>query len=263
MTAFNPENTGSIKKPEQILEKLPESIDNEGTLFAYGFLLDKNFLDEENLKKSRPEGNYQILEAINLEEAMELARDKKNVVILRGVKLEGIRAQIITDEQMAEAYKKKFGKKVPWDTAPNQYLYAKKAEGEEKARYLNGGIIINLTPEDFKPMDANEGIVAEDNDGIYWRQNVPELEIAGAHYKPEHIKFYGGNIGDFHKYLDPENEGLLSSRVARQEVHEGSVKREISEHAKWPHIKDHRVRDRWEGKTLAEEITERAKKESN
>lgn len=264
MTSFSPDKPDLTKKPEKIIEKLPEIIDNKGTLFAYGYLL-----AHENLKRlfqeSRKGKEVTIHEVGSVEDAQKLAeKNHEDVVILRNVKMEGVRAQIITSNQFIDAYKKKFGKDYPKsddDAGAQEYLYVRQVEDNKKPRYINGGLVMGLSNDDLKAFDIDEGIIPEDKDGVYWRKKVPELNIKNHKYQIENITFYSGNAeDDIHKFLDPENEGRLSSRIARETVHKKSVSREMSDSAKWPHSKEHRVRERWEGKTLAEEMAEKASK---
>lgn len=264
MFTFKPESAGSAKIQEQILEKLPEIIDNKGTIFAYGYLLER-----ENLKRlfeeSRPGKEGNIYEAGSIEEAQQLVeKNPEDVVILRNVKMEGVRAQIITSDQFVDAYKKKFGKNFPESDSngeAQEYLYVRQAEDDKMPRYINGGLVIGLNNADLRVFDIDEGIIPEDKDGVYWRKKVPELKIENRQYQIKNITFYSGNAeGDIHKYLDPENKGVISSRIARSAILEKKKGREISDSAKWPHSEEHRVREKWEGKTYNEEMAEKALK---
>ena len=247
MTPFSPDKPDLEKKPEQILEKLPEAIDNEGTLFAYGFLL-----DHENLKRlfeeSRKGKEVNIHEAGSIDEAEKLANENPGgVVILRNVKMEGVRAQIITYNQFTEAYKKKFGEEYYYNIDEgHEYLYVVPAKEGERGRNIEGGLIIGLNNNDLKYFDIDEAVEPEKNDGVYFRKKVPELEISGKKYKPDNIKFYSGNVGDIHEFLNPEDKAS-SARIARSAILDKKMGRELSDSAKWPHSEEHRVRKKWEG----------------
>ncbi len=248
MTSFSPDKPDLAKKQEQISEKLPETIDKKGTLFAYGFLLDQENL-KSLLKESRSGIEVEIHEAGSIEEAEKFTeKNPNNIIILRNVKMEGIRAQIITHNQFREAYKKKFGEEYHYNiNEGHEYLYVTLAKEGERGRDINGGLIIGLDGNDLKVIDVDEATNLKKNDGVFFRKKVPELKISGKNYKPDSIEFYSGNVGNIHEYLDPENEGSVSAAIARSAVLKKRRERELSDSAKWPHSKEHRVRKRWEG----------------
>jgi hypothetical protein len=236
MSEFSPENAGTRKKREQIFEKLPEIIDKKGTLFAYGFLLDCSNL-KNLLKESRSGKVVKVHEARSIKEASDLAKNNPDeLVILRSFELGGVRRQIMTNKQFIQAQNKKFGES-PYENGPQneQYLYIRPAGEDEKERKVSGGLILGFTSEDLKVIDKDEAVNVEKNDGIYFRKVVPELEMKGIKFKPEHIEFYGGNAGNIHQYLNPENP-YESGKEARKSILD--AKREpgkFPESAKWPH----------------------------
>lgn len=238
MHVFNPENTNIRKKQEQMPENLPEIIDKKGTIFAYGFLLDHDNL-KSLLRESRSGIEVEIHEARSIEEAADLSeKNPGDLVILRGFELGEVRRQIITNEQFINAYNKKFGENSYKEEPLNeQYLYTRPAGESEKGRKIAGGIIIGFTEKDLKVLDIDEAVNIEKNDGVYFRKAVPELEMKSVKFKPKNVEFYGGNVEDIHKFLNPDNS-YKSRREARKSVLD--AKRppgKFPESAKWPHKK--------------------------
>ena len=86
-------NEGPEKK------RLPEALDNEGVLFSYGYLLDQPKL-RELLNTRRP--NFSILETTDIDEAKKLATHPDAVVILRNVRMEGVRVSVVTAGELHE-----------------------------------------------------------------------------------------------------------------------------------------------------------------
>ncbi len=253
------------KAKEAELQEIFKSIDKKGTLFAYGSLLDPQNL-KRLLDNSGDDRAPEVYEAKDLEEAGALLKqDPAGIVLLHNVLLDGIRAQIITDGQLLSAYKKKFGEKYPIDDAnPEQYLYVRtpikkevilksgeKTETRERERSINGGLIIGLTEEDLERLDKNETMKKVDGvmDGIYMRQQVPKVIIENKNFTPANIEFYGGNVGDFHKFLDPENsaESRLAaiSAVTPDSKTSGRNHGELPKSAYWPHSPEHDVRRKY------------------
>lgn len=80
---------------------LPETIDNEGTIFSYGYLLDIQNL--QNLLSATRGEHFQIVEVQNISEADKKASENPNaVVILHNVCLEGVRVSVLHEAQLRD-----------------------------------------------------------------------------------------------------------------------------------------------------------------
>ena len=78
---------------------LPETIDNEKTIFSYGYLLDIDNL--KNLLSATRGEHLQIVEVQNMSDADKGARETPNaVVILHNVRLEGVRVSVLHEVQL-------------------------------------------------------------------------------------------------------------------------------------------------------------------
>jgi hypothetical protein len=258
--------TNLQKEKERKLKKFFESIDQKGTLFAYGSLL-----DPQNLKRlldgTRDGEAPEVYETNDLEKASTLSKENPSaLIILRNVLLEGIRAQIITDKQLLSAFEKKFGESYSVDNNnPEQYLYVRtplkkekalkngeKIETPERGRPINGGVIICFSGENLPITDKKEGMGKKyDRIGwIYMRQSVPQITIDNAKFIPENIEFYGGNVGDIHIFIDPENSeksrlSAIRSVAPKVETSERKLG-ELPESAYWPHSPEHSVRRKYD-----------------
>lgn len=183
-------------KPPKIMEskdisRLPAELDNDTVIFSYGSLLDHKKLKE--LLKNR--GEFKILETNNVEEAARLAKDNpKDIVILREVRLENVRACIVTETMLRRWYKNRGGDikelikaEVTTREVPQAvFLYARPARPEERGRTLNGGLICNLSKEELSVLDKYEFYP------VLERMRVPKLKIGDHSFFPEHIAFYAG-----------------------------------------------------------------------
>lgn len=214
-------------------EKLPEAIDNVGTLFSYGYLLDIPNLQgllEDIQKLTEKPRTVTIREASDLSEAERLVRSEpESVIILRGTRLENVRVSVVSEEELHEQYEKR-GKDIRslvekgMQQAPpreHAYLYSRRPVGEEKGRYLNGGLIIGLNEEELKHLDDYE------YDPVYRRQPARELVIGSRKYQTEKITFYEGN-GPLER--SPDHIAKAKKYVWRERSEAGAR----GPRAKWP-----------------------------
>ncbi len=171
--------------------RLPAELDNESVIFSYGSLLEHAQLRE--LLKGR--GEFEIFETAEPTEAASLSKNNpQDIVILRNVRLENIRAAIVTETMLRRWYQNRGGKieelirlGVTTPEIPRAlYLYARPAEAFEKGRFLNGGLICNFTPAELTMLDLYEF------DPVLSRMPTPELKIADRTFAPKHITFYAG-----------------------------------------------------------------------
>lgn len=207
--------TEKIKPPEIMEAKdkksLPAELDNDTVIFSYGSLLNHEKLRE--LLKTR--GEFKILETGDAAEAVRLAKDNpQDVVILKNVRLENVRASIVTETMLRRWYKKRGGElqalidaevATP-DVPPALFLYARPAETVEKGKILNGGLICNLSQAEVSILDKYEWLP------VLMRVRTPELKIQNQTYFPEHITFYAGteSTGDISSEEKAERAGLLN-----------------------------------------------------
>jgi hypothetical protein len=176
--------------------------------------------------KGPREKTPEVYEAENMEEMGKIRqRSPEAIIILHNVLLKGIRAQVVKDKDMLEAYEKMFsGETYPVDkNNPEAYLFVRSLSEEEKTfykdsltkgeRWVNGGLIIGFTEEDIVKLDEHEDMHLDENgevSGTYMRQSVPKLTIGNMDFKPTEIEYYGGNkkISDIHKYRAENPEEL-------------------------------------------------------
>lgn len=235
---------------------LPPEIDQNGTIFAYGFLLDHDNI-QRLLDASRPGEEVEIIEAALIEDATKQRRlSPQAVIILRNVELGGVRVNVMTENQLHRAFEKKSGKPIEdyastmgqetghdfiAEARENEYLMVRVANDGEVPKTVNGGLVL-FSKEDLPVIDADEYAVGDE--GIYARKPVPELNIAGTTYTPAHIEFYSGNVGgNFHTFMNPENPDVSRKETARALWHSGDrVRGQLPDAAKWPHSKGHNVR---------------------
>jgi hypothetical protein len=203
--AFEPHQNRLRESAE--IKQLPEALDNRGVIFAYGFLLDQPKLRE---LLNRTPADFPIYETTDMEEAKMLATHPDSVVILRDVRLDGLRVDIHSEQQYRD-----WMKTIDPDTLeatieegilkpqgqPNASLYARTASPEEYPRFLNGGLICGLRPEELKRLDKFE------LDPVYKRTRTPELTIGGETYVPREVTFYAGRSD-----LDPSPEEPARTR---------------------------------------------------
>lgn len=242
-------------------EKLPEEIDKAGTLFAYGFLMDHDNI-RRLLKASRPDEEVAILETTNIDEAARLARQNPDaVIIVRDVEMGGVRVNVATEDQLHRATEKKLSVKIEDYAADvkekaghdflipardNQYLMTRVAEEGEVKKTINGGLVI-FQERDLTAIDADE--YAEGDEGIFARKKAPEISIGGRTFTPRHIEFYAGNVGDLHRFLNPDdpNESRRKAATIYSYDREGRKIGELPKSAKWPHSQAHKIRTRGRG----------------
>ncbi len=215
--------------------KLPESLDNTGSLFAYGFLLDQDKLRE--LLSTRSSG-FPIHEVTSMEEFEKTRADKGDaIVILRGVQMQGVEVQIHTEKQMRD-----WLDALPPDERPfgnSDDLVAKGILTAESThaglfalpggnRFLNGGIITGLTDAELERLDGFEMLP------VYQRVRVPALNISSHSYTPKYITFYAGN-SDMEKRFGRNLEEVRRARELLRTGRGEGVVGEIGPNMKWPH----------------------------
>lgn len=187
--------TKKIEPPEMAeagdKKPLPVELDNETVLFSYGSLLEHETLGE--LLKSR--GEFKILETSDAAEAARLVNENpKDIVILRNVRLENVRASIVTETILRRWYKNRGGdfeelveaQVTTREAPPPVFLYARPAGFFEKGKTLNGGLICNLTGAELARLDKYEW------SPVLERTRAPELRIGNRVFAPQHITFYAG-----------------------------------------------------------------------
>jgi len=186
----SPERKRDIREGEEA-KKLPETLDNKGTLFAYGYLLDKPKLRE--LLNTRT-SNFPIYETTSIEEASKLTMIPQSIVMLRGVRMEGVDVGVITEAQLREWYSELGGnvqalvdEGVLTQESTHAGLYARASVTGKPSRFLNGGLVCGFTPSELERIDKFEMVP------VYERVKVPRLIIDDGKYVPEHIAFYAGN----------------------------------------------------------------------
>ena len=176
----------------ETLDLLPAEIDRRTTIFSYGSLLNHRQLRE--LLKTR--GEFQIHETQGVQKAARLIKENPNdIVILKNVFLENVRVSIITETMLRRWYREKGGdletliragvttREVPQAV----FLYARPAAPNEKGRFLNGGLICNLTREEVLHLDRYEF------EPVLKRTRAPQIKIGGRGFFPNHIAFYAGS----------------------------------------------------------------------
>src|SRR5262245_12237516 len=138
--------------------QLPPEIDNDTVIFSYGSLLDHGQL--RFLFKAR--GNFEIRETTDIAEASRMVRAfPADILILKNVRLENVRVSIVTEAILRRWYIDSGGdlqklidagvttKEVP----ESAYLFGRPAGPGERARFLNGGLVCNLTAEEVEILD--------------------------------------------------------------------------------------------------------------
>lgn len=232
-----PQESVPLGSPESMehLEKLPGELDTDTTLFAYGYLLDVSELKELIAKKRT---DFAVLETTQLDRALKLRQEHPDdIVILRGVRLEGVRASVVTEEQLRGFYRER-GESVEalvqkglLEPAPRQhsYLYARVAEPDERGRFLDGGLIAGLRREELE-----EVLDPYELPPVYRRQRVPGLTIEGKRFKPERVTFYAGNIGKLRRATKEIVTAKETARVGRAGLGEYGTG------AKWPREARHK-----------------------
>lgn len=216
-----------LEQPEKReMKTLPRSLDNPNVLFAYGSLLIEETL-RKTLNARKP--GFPILETSDIEEADKLiAADPEAIVILRNVKLSGVRVSIVSQEQLREWYEQVGGK---WSDLveagidqeqiqDHAILFARPAKTGEKPRFLNGGLVCGLTTEELALLDLYEILP------VYQRTKVPELEIQNEPYRPKHVAFYSANPD---LEVSPKEQGRVRA-LLRQE----RKPNRLSPTAQWP-----------------------------
>ena len=206
--------------------RLPPEIDNDTVIFSYGSLLDHGLL--RFLLK--PRGNFEIRETLHLTEAAGMVSAyPKDIVILRNVRLENVRVSIVTEAILRRRYKDSGGdlqklidagvttEKVP----ESAYLYGRPVRDGERGRFLNGGLICNLTTEEVEVLDKYEF------ETILKRTRAPRLVIQNRPFTPAHIAFYAGTSAA--DDLTPE-EVHERARILSLNRQRGKK----SPHARWP-----------------------------
>lgn len=231
--AFEPEQDVRREKTEAL--SLPESLDRDTTIFAYGSLLDRAKLQE---LVGRNRGGFEIQETSSIEQASKVVAEHPNdVVILHGAQLDDVRVSVVSDAELRKWYAGQ-GRSVdeaivrgvwPPEIQKYSFLHAHPAGAGEKGRFLNGGLVIGLTETDLtKEIDPFE------IPPVYVREPVPKLTIDGQAYIPKHITFYSAGIPEQRR--DPK-ESAASRRYSRAKTFDGSGKvitSEYSQEAKWP-----------------------------
>ena len=203
--------TEKITTPGKDKKPLPVELDNDTVIFSYGSLLNHEKLRE--LFKTR--GEFKILETIDAAEAARLAKDQpQDVVILKNVCLENVRASIVTETMLRRWYKNRGGNlqalidaEVTTPDVPQAlFLYARPAKAVEKGKILNGGLICNLSKAELSILDKYEW------SPVLIRERAPELKIQNQTYFPEHITFYAGteSTDDITSEERAERAGLLN-----------------------------------------------------
>lgn len=214
---------------------LPKELDEDTTIFAYGYLLDVSELKKLLAEKRT---DFVVLETTRLDEALKLRREHPDdIVILRGVRLEGVRVSVVTEEQLREFYKEQ-GESVEalvqkglLEPNPRQhsYLYARVAGPTERGRFLDGGLIAGLRREELE-----EVLDPYELPPVYRRQRVPELTIEGKRFKPEHATFYAGNIGALARTEEAVIAAKKTARAGRAGIGQ------YGPGAKWPREARHK-----------------------
>jgi hypothetical protein len=189
---------------------LPSELDNETVIFSYGSLLEHEQLRE--LLRNR--GEFKILETNNLAGAARLVKENpRDIIILRNVRLENVRASIVTESMLRRWYKLRGGnierliragvttREIPQAV----FLYARPARPEEKGRTLKGGLIFNFTADEILMLDEYEF------KPVLERVRTPELYIENRRFVPKRITFYAGteSVGDITDEEKTERAKLL------------------------------------------------------
>lgn len=208
------------------MTRLPRELDNETVIFSYGSLLNREVL--RSLLSHR--GQFEIHETSDLREAIVLIRkNPDDIVILRNVRLENVRVSIVTEAILRRWYKDVGGdlRKLVDDGVTTlecfqaAYLYARPALPGEKGRFLNGGLICNLTADEVSTLDKYEF------EGVLVRTRTPSLRISGRNIFPDLITFYSGT-----ESIDSltAEEKAERSRILNLDRKRGRQ----SPYAKWP-----------------------------
>lgn len=209
----------------ETLDLLPAELDNATVIFSYGSLL--NHAQLRDLLKTR--GEFQIYETEDLLEAARLAKKNPNdVIILKNVRLENVRASIITETMLRRWFANRGGDLetlikagVTTRDAPQAvFLCARPARPKEKGKHLNGGLICNLTETEVLLLDKYEF------EPVLKRTRAPRLEIGGRAYFPAYITFYAAteSIGDITANEKAERAAFLNLNRRRGK---------LSPQAKW------------------------------
>lgn len=205
---------------------LPKEIDNERTIFSYGSLLDHDVL--RRLLNSR--GEFEIFETREIPKAESLlAANSSAIVILRDVRLENIRVSIVTETILRRWFHDHGGdlqKLVDAGVTTSKipeclFLYARPAAVGERGRYVNGGLICNMTVNEVTRLDQYEF------EPVLVRTRTPQLTINGNRYIPKNINFYAGT------------KSVASLTAAERSERSNFLNRKPkpglrSIHAKWP-----------------------------
>jgi hypothetical protein len=205
---------------------LPAELDNSNVIFSYGSLLDHDTLRE--LLRTR--GAFEIFETVSRSEAVRLAnRFSCDITILKNVRLEDVRVSLVTETILRRWYRTRgqdltglidAGITAP-EVSPAVFLYGRCARPGERGRFLNGGLICNLTAEEVSFLDRYEWTP------VLSRVPVPRIVIEGRVYFPEAMTFYAGSEDPCD--LEPE-EKAERSRFLNLHRRPGR----LSPQARWP-----------------------------
>jgi hypothetical protein len=171
---------------------LPAELDNSNVIFSYGSLLDHDKLRE--LLPTR--GAFEIFETVSLAEAVRLTkRFSRDIIILKNVRLEGVRVSLVTETILRRWYRTRGGDLAGLidagiaapEVSPAVFLYGRCAQQGERGRFLNGGLICNLTTDEVSFLDKYEWAP------VLERVAVPRIVIDGRMYFPQKMTFYAGS----------------------------------------------------------------------
>jgi hypothetical protein len=211
---------------DDVTIELPADIDNDRAIFSYGSLLDHKIL--KNLLRERSE--FYIFETRDVAEAARLASENPgHIVILKNVLMEGVRVTIVTEAILRRWYAERGGdisKLVDAGVTSMEepryaYLYARPARDGERGRSLNGGIICNLTEAEIAMLDLYE------MEPVLKRERVPQIQIQGKIYTPNHVAFYAGQESPETITEAERDERALILAAGRKPGRQGP-------NAKWP-----------------------------
>jgi hypothetical protein len=186
-------------------KRLPPAIDAENVIFAYGSLLEEQTL-RGLLKPRLP---FSIRELTDIDSAVKAAASKPgDIVIIRGVRLLNIRAALVTSAILTRWFPFKDHIEAS-EVADGVFLYARRIRDGERGRHLNGGLILGLTFEEIKAIDAYE------LDPVLQRRPVGTLIINSERYACEHISFYEGTVPAESRTREEKQEIRRLLRVSR------------------------------------------------
>jgi hypothetical protein len=170
---------------------LPDEIDNETVIFAYGSLLDEQTL--RTLLVHRRQVNIRTAESIAAAVELRL-RSPDDLVILRPVQVEEVRVMLVSNSILDRWASSDSD---DGSSAPEAlFLYGRRAKPHERGRHLKGGLLIGLTYDEVLDIDRYE------LEPVLSRCPATALKIGAATYRAEKISFYEGSMPAEARTLD-------------------------------------------------------------